>query len=119
VEQGEQILIARRGKLVARLMPIAEAQKVSAALARLRRLRQGTTLGHLDWRTCATPAADTDRFVADVSNTSTWCCQEMVAVGTRQAGRTGGRQRQEADRRDADTKNGTPEISDIPLTRSL
>ncbi|WP_395709021.1 type II toxin-antitoxin system Phd/YefM family antitoxin [Reyranella sp.] len=52
VEQGEQILITRRGKPVARLMPIATArkEKVSAAMERLRKLRKGTTLGGLGWK---------------------------------------------------------------------
>ena len=52
VEQGEQILITRRGKPVARLVPIAEVRKdkVSAAMQRLRELRKGTTLGDLDWK---------------------------------------------------------------------
>ncbi len=52
VEQGEQILITRRGKPVARLMPVATArkEKVSAAMERLRKLRKGTTLGGLGWK---------------------------------------------------------------------
>lgn len=52
VEQGEQILITRRGKPVARLMPIATAgkEKVSAAMERLRKLRKGTILGGLGWK---------------------------------------------------------------------
>lgn len=52
VEQGEQILITRRGKPVARLMPIAPArkEKVSAAMEKLRKLRKGTTLGGLGWK---------------------------------------------------------------------
>lgn len=52
VEKGEQILITRRGKQVARLMPIATTgkEKVSAAMERLRKLRKGTTLGDLCWK---------------------------------------------------------------------
>jgi prevent-host-death family protein len=52
VERGEQIVITRRGKPVARLMPIAKSTegKVSAAMARLRELRKGTTLGGLSWK---------------------------------------------------------------------
>jgi prevent-host-death family protein len=52
VEQGEQILITRRGKPVARLVPVATArkEKVSAAMERLRKLRKGTTLGGLGWK---------------------------------------------------------------------
>jgi prevent-host-death family protein len=49
---GEQILITRRGKPVARLMPIATARegKVSEAMAKLRKLREGTKLGGLLWK---------------------------------------------------------------------
>jgi prevent-host-death family protein len=52
VEQGEQILITRRGKPVARLMPIATAReaKVSAAMEKLRKLREGTRLWKLPTR---------------------------------------------------------------------
>ena len=52
VERGEQIVITRRGKPVARLMPIATARKVkvSDAMAKLRKLRKGTTLGGLSWK---------------------------------------------------------------------
>lgn len=52
VERGEQIVITRRGKPIARLVPITEAQKskVSTAMARLRELRKGTTLGGLSWK---------------------------------------------------------------------
>jgi prevent-host-death family protein len=48
-EHGEQILITRRGKPVARLMPIATARegKVSEAMAKL---REGTKLGGLLWK---------------------------------------------------------------------
>jgi prevent-host-death family protein len=51
VERGEQIVITRRGKPVARLMPIATARKVkvSDAMAKLRKLRKGATLG-LPWK---------------------------------------------------------------------
>ena len=52
VERGEQIVITRRGKPVARLMPIAGPPKgkVSNAMAKLRELRKGTTLGELSWK---------------------------------------------------------------------
>ena len=52
VERGEQIVITRRGKPVARLMPIAKSTegKVSPAMARLRELRKGATLGRLSWK---------------------------------------------------------------------
>jgi prevent-host-death family protein len=50
-ERGEQIVITRRGKPVARLMPLAPADgKASQAMAKLRKLRQGTTLGGLSWK---------------------------------------------------------------------
>ena len=52
VERGEQIVITRRGKPVARLMPITKSKegKVSTAMARLRELRKGTSLGGLSWK---------------------------------------------------------------------
>ena len=52
VERGEHIVITRRGKPVARLMPIATARKVkvSDAMAKLRELRKGATLGGLSWK---------------------------------------------------------------------
>ena len=52
VERGEQIVITRRGKPVARLMPIAKSAggKVSDAMAKLRELRKETTLGGLSWK---------------------------------------------------------------------
>jgi prevent-host-death family protein len=50
-ERGEQIVITRRGKPVARLMPLAPADgEASQAMARLRELRKGTTLGGLSWK---------------------------------------------------------------------
>ena len=50
VERGEQIVITRRGKPVARLVPIAKPGKISDAMAKLRELRKGTTLGGLSWK---------------------------------------------------------------------
>ena len=52
VERGEQIVITRRGKPVARLMPMAKlsAGKVSGAMTKLRELRKGATLGGLSWK---------------------------------------------------------------------
>jgi prevent-host-death family protein len=52
VEQGEEILITRHGKAVARLVPAATADRaeVAAAIARLKELRAGTTLGGLSWK---------------------------------------------------------------------
>jgi prevent-host-death family protein len=52
VEQGEELVITRRGRPVARLVPVADVARTRAAEAvtRLRALRRGTTLGGLDWR---------------------------------------------------------------------
>jgi prevent-host-death family protein len=50
VERGEQIIITRRGKPVARLVPMAPPKKVSDAMAKLRELRKGSTLGGLSWK---------------------------------------------------------------------
>lgn len=52
VERGEEVLITRRGKPVARLCPVRDAQtaQASSAAAQLRALRAGTTLAGLDWR---------------------------------------------------------------------
>jgi prevent-host-death family protein len=52
VEQGEELVISRRGRAVARLVPVADAARTRAAdaVTRLRALRHGVTLGGLDWR---------------------------------------------------------------------
>jgi prevent-host-death family protein len=52
VEAGEELVIARHGQPIARLVPMADAQQQRAteAVRRLRALRRGTTLGGLDWR---------------------------------------------------------------------
>jgi prevent-host-death family protein len=52
VEAGEELVIARHGRPVARLVPIADAQRerVADAVRRLRVLRRGATLGGIDWR---------------------------------------------------------------------
>jgi prevent-host-death family protein len=52
VEAGEELVISRRGRPVARLVPIADArqQKATAAATRMRELRRGATLGGIDWR---------------------------------------------------------------------
>ena len=52
VERGEEVLITRRGRPVARLCPVLDAASAQAAtaVAHLRVLRQDTTLGGLDWR---------------------------------------------------------------------
>ena len=52
VEAGEELVIARRGRPVARLVPVADAnqQRAAEAVKRLRALRRGATLGGIDWR---------------------------------------------------------------------
>jgi prevent-host-death family protein len=52
VEQGEELVITRRGRPVARLVPATDTARARAADAatRLRALRRGVTLGGLDWR---------------------------------------------------------------------
>ena len=52
VEAGEELVIARRGRPVARLVPIADAnqQRAAEAVKRLLALRRGATLGGIDWR---------------------------------------------------------------------
>ena len=52
VELGEELVIARRGRPVARLVPVADAnqQRAAEAVKRLRALRRGATLGGIDWR---------------------------------------------------------------------
>ena len=52
VEQGEEVLITRRGKPVARLVPAEEADRrdVADAIRELRSVREGVSLGDLNWR---------------------------------------------------------------------
>lgn len=52
VEQGEELVITRRGRAVARLVPPegAAQSRATAAVSQLRALRRGVTLGGLDWR---------------------------------------------------------------------
>lgn len=52
VERGEEVLITRHGKAIARLVPAAavDRQAVAAAIARLKALRSGVTLGGLSWK---------------------------------------------------------------------
>lgn len=50
VEQGEEVVITRRGKPVARLVPNAPAhnrEDARAAVARIKEMRKGVTLGGL------------------------------------------------------------------------
>jgi len=53
VERGEEIIITRRGKPIARLTPLIEnfdRQKALEAVARLRESRKGVTLGGISIR---------------------------------------------------------------------
>ncbi len=52
VERGEEILITRHGKAIARLVPAAAADRVDvrAAIAKLKQLRAKTILGGLSWK---------------------------------------------------------------------
>jgi len=52
VEAGEELVIARRGRPVARLVPVTDTQRKRSAeaVARLRVLGGRATLGDLDWR---------------------------------------------------------------------
>jgi prevent-host-death family protein len=52
VERGEEVMITKHGKPVARLVPAAvhDRERVARAIARLKELRQGTTLGGLTIR---------------------------------------------------------------------
>ena len=52
VARGEEVLITRHGKAIARLVP-AEAidrARVDQTIARLKEARTGVTLGGLDWK---------------------------------------------------------------------
>lgn len=52
VERGEEVLITRHGKPVARLVPakVIDRGRVSDAIAKLRELAKGQTLGGLSWK---------------------------------------------------------------------
>ena len=52
VAAGEEVTITRHGKPVARLVAAApvERARVDEAIARLKELRRGVTLGDVDWR---------------------------------------------------------------------
>lgn len=52
VERGEEIVITRRGKPVARLVPDRPAPRLSPAelVARIKETRKGTSLGGLSWK---------------------------------------------------------------------
>lgn len=52
VAGGEEVLITRHGKAIARLVPAATAERarVDETIARLKAARVGITLGGLDWK---------------------------------------------------------------------
>jgi prevent-host-death family protein len=52
VERGGEVTITRHGRAVARLVPAAAADRARAdeAIARLKGLREGSSLGGLSWR---------------------------------------------------------------------
>jgi prevent-host-death family protein len=52
VARGEEIVITKHGKPVARLVPAAgiDREKVAKAIAEIKELRQGHTLGGLSWK---------------------------------------------------------------------
>jgi prevent-host-death family protein len=52
VAQGEEVVITKHGRPVARLVPAAAADResVDAIIARIKALRVGQTLGGLSWK---------------------------------------------------------------------
>lgn len=52
VSQGQEVVITRRGKPVARLVPAAQVERseTESVIAELRRRRAGLTLGGLHWK---------------------------------------------------------------------
>ncbi|MFP6772936.1 MAG: type II toxin-antitoxin system prevent-host-death family antitoxin [Alphaproteobacteria bacterium] len=53
VSRGEEVLITRRGKAIARLVPAEQAgrSRVNAAIDELLTLREEVTLNGADWKT--------------------------------------------------------------------
>lgn len=53
VARGEQVVITRHGRPVARLIPehVAERSEIDKAIAALMATRRGVTLNGLDWKT--------------------------------------------------------------------
>lgn len=52
VSKGQEVVITRRGKPVARLVPAAQVERseTESVIAELRRRRTGLTLGGLHWK---------------------------------------------------------------------
>jgi len=52
VEQGEDVIITRHGKPVARLVKadVASREEVDAAIARIKARREGVTTGGVGWK---------------------------------------------------------------------
>jgi prevent-host-death family protein len=52
VENGEEVRITKRGKLIAKLVPAVadNPARLEGVIARLKELRQKTTLNGLSWR---------------------------------------------------------------------
>lgn len=52
VTRGEEVLITRHGKAIARLVPatIADRERVDQAISKLKAARAGLSLGGLNWK---------------------------------------------------------------------
>ena len=52
VARGEEVLITRHGQPVARLVPagVADRERITRAIAKLKTLAKGHTLGGLSWK---------------------------------------------------------------------
>jgi len=52
VSRGEEVLITRHGKAIARLVPAetADRERIDAAINKLKAARAGVRLGGLDWK---------------------------------------------------------------------
>jgi prevent-host-death family protein len=52
VQQGEEVVITRHGAPVARLVPakVADKAAIDEAIAQLKEMRKGLTLGGLSWK---------------------------------------------------------------------
>lgn len=52
VSRGEEVLITRHGKAIARLVPAVafDREQINVAITKLKAARAGVTLGGLDWK---------------------------------------------------------------------